>query len=495
MFKKIKFVLIVILLITSTGLFAQEKIQDEQPNIIIFFVDNLGYGDIGPFGSVLHQTPNLDKLANQGINLTHFYSTSGVCTPSRASLMTGSYPRRVNLHVSSKGGAVLRPVEPIGLHPNEITIAKLLKEVGYTTGIIGKWHLGDQKPFLPTSHGFDYYFGVPYSDDMTQDHEKDRIPNAPKLPLMRNTEVIEAPVDRDFLTQKETAEAIRFIEANQDKPFFLYLPQAMPESEREPFASPAFKGKSQNGAWGDSVEELDWSAGKILNTLKRLKLHDNTLVIWTSDNGAPTEGRDPSLGVGSNGPLGGSGYTTAEAGQRIPMIAWWPGVIPAGETNEKLATTMDLYVTFANLAGADIPQDREIDGYDIFDLLLDKPEAQTPHKAFYYYYGPQLQAVRSGPWKLYLPLERKIRIFGSNDDPQEAQLYNVVTDPGETKNVVDQHPEIVEQIKEHAERARTELGDGDGRVDHKGEGQRPVGRVENPTPRVPSCCNTNTTNN
>ncbi len=448
-----------------------------QPNLIIFFVDNLGYGDIGPFGSEVHRTPNLDRMAEEGNKLTHFYVSSGVCTPSRASIMTGSYPRRVNLHVDDRGGAVLRPVEPIGLHPDEITIARLLKDVGYTTAAIGKWHLGDQEPFLPTRHGFDYYHGVPYSDDMTREVGERTGRDWPELPLMRNETVVEAPVDRDFLTQKETAEAIRFIEANQDRPFFLYLPQAMPGSTREPFSSPAFRGKSQNGAWGDSVEELDWSAGKILETLKSLGLDEKTLVIWTSDNGAPTEGRDPSLGIGSNAPLAGSGYTTQEGGMRVPAIVRWPGVIPAGTTNEELATTMDLYVTFGNLAGAEIPTDRIIDGKDIFDLLVNKPGAETPHEAFYYYQGPQLQAVRSGPWKLYLPLENNIRL----NRPQAEKLFNVVTDPGESIDVADQHSEIVKQLKEHAEVARKDLGD----LDREGKGQRQVGRVENPVPIVP----------
>ena len=452
----------------------------EKPNIIIIFVDNLGYGDIEPFGSELHRTPNLNRMADEGNKLTHFYVSAGVCTPSRASIMTGSYPRRVNLHVDSRGGNVLRPVEPIGLHPDEITIARILKDAGYTTAAIGKWHLGDQDPFLPTRHGFDYYHGVPYSDDMTRDVGQRIGRDWPELPLMRNETVIEQPVDRDFLTQKETAEAIRFIEENKEDPFFLYLPQAMPGSTTAPFASPAFRGKSKNGAWGDSVEELDWSAGMILKTLRRLGLENNTLVIWTSDNGAPTEGRDPSLGVGSNAPLAGSGYTTQEGGMRVPAIVWWPGVVPPGATNEELATTMDLYVTLGNLAGAEIPQDRIIDGKDIFNLFLNKPGASTPHEAFYYFHGPQLQAVRSGPWKLYLSLENNMRL----NRPQEVKLYNVVTDPGETNNVAEQHPDVIAQINTYAEVAREDLGD----VGREGTGQRPVGRVENPTPRMPPCC-------
>jgi arylsulfatase A len=392
--------------------------------------------------------------------------------------MTGCYPRRVSLHVSSKGGLVLRPVEPVGLHPDEITIAETLKSVGYSTAMIGKWHLGDQIPFLPMKQGFDSYFGIPYSDDMTEVHEKGR--NAPKLPLMRNDKVIEAPVDPDYLTQRETGEAIRFIRANKEQPFFLHLPQAMPGSTQAPFSSPAFKGKSKNGPWGDAVEELDWSAGEIMRTLKELELDKRTMVIWTSDNGAPK--RSPVQG--SNAPLGGWGYTTAEGGQRVPMIAWWPGMIQEGQVNDELTTTMDLYVMLTELAGATIPGDRIIDGKNIKDLLFNVSDAKSPYQVFYYYDGPQLQAIRSGPWKLYLPLERRVR----TETSQEIRLYNVVDGPGETRDVRNQHSQLVNKIMKFALIARNDLGDGNGLVDHQGMGQRLVGRVENATPRVPEYC-------
>ncbi len=457
---------------------ADARQPEDKPNFVVFYADNLGYGDIGPFGNEVHDTPNLDEMAREGTKFTHFYSTSGVCTPSRASLMTGSYPRRVNLHESDRGGSVLRPVAPIGLHPDEISLATLLGNAGYATAAIGKWHLGDQEPFLPTNHGFDYYHGVPYSDDMTRDVGQRLDRDWPELPLLRNEEVVEAPVDRNFLTQKETGEAIKFIKNNQDQPFFLYIPHAMPGSTLHPFASPAFKGQSENGAWGDSIEELDWSAGMILDTLEELGLSENTLVIWTSDNGAPK--RDPSIPQGSNGPLAGSGYTTAEGGMRVPMIARWPGRVPAGAVNDELTTTMDLYVTFGKLAGAEIPSDRTIDGKDIRDLLFGKPGASSPYEAFYYYQGPQLQAVRSGPWKLYLSLEEEVK----SEEPQKEQLYNVVTDPGEKRNVIEEHPRIVEKIRGYAEEARAELGD----LGREGSGQRPVGRVNEPEPLTPCPC-------
>ena len=232
-----------------------------KPNIIYISCDNLGYGDVEPFGSQLHRTPHLTRMATEGMKFTHYYSASGVCTPSRAALMTGCYPCRVSMDVTD--GAVLRPVSQIGLHPQETTIAEVLQLAGYSTAIFGKWHLGDQLEFLPTRQGFDYYLGIPYSDDMTPLPNK----NWPPLPLMENETVIEAPVDRNLLTKRYTERATEFIEQNQKNPFFLYLPQAMPGSTQTAFASPAFKGRSRNGTWGDSIEELDWSTGQILDKL------------------------------------------------------------------------------------------------------------------------------------------------------------------------------------------------------------------------------------
>jgi arylsulfatase A len=311
----------------------------EKPNFIVIFCDNLGYGDVACFGPTQHRTPNLDRMADEGLKLTSFYATSGVCTPSRASLMTGCYPRRVGLHVNSQGGVVLFPKDKKGISDGEITIAEVLRQAGYATTIVGKWHLGDQPPFLPTRHGFDSYFGIPYSDDMTETEDGRR----PPLPLMQNERVIEAPPDRNLLTQRYTERVIEFITENRDRPFFVYMPQAMPGSTAAPFASERFRGKSANGPWGDSVEELDWSTGEILAALKRLDLDQRTLVVWTSDNGAPR--RNPPQG--SNLPLAGWGYTTAEGGQRVPCIVRWPGKIPAGTVSDELCTTMDLLPTFA----------------------------------------------------------------------------------------------------------------------------------------------------
>ncbi|MFG0295485.1 MAG: sulfatase [Maioricimonas sp. JB045] len=437
----------------------------EPPNVILVVCDNLGYGDVGCFGSTLHRTPHLDRMAAEGMKLTHFYVSSGVCTPSRASFMTGCYPPRVGLHVSDLGHKVLQPVSPKGLNPDEITIAEVLKEAGYATTIIGKWHLGDQPEFLPTRQGFDSYFGIPYSDDMTQRDGKPW----PPLPLMRNEEVVDAPVDRNLLTKRYTEEAIRYMEQHRDEPFFLYLPQAMPGSTRAPYASDDFRGKSQNGPWGDSVEELDWSMGEILKALKRLDLEENTLVIWTSDNGAPR--RNPPQG--SNRPLKGWGYDTSEGAMRVPCIVRWPGRVPEGVVCDELCTSMDLYPTFARLAGGSVPDDRVIDGRDIWPLLIGHPEATTPHEAFYYFDRADLRAVRSGPWKLYLPTD-------APRSPKAPELYDLVTDIAEEKNVADDHPDVVAKLLALCEPARESIGDGE----LTGKEVRPAGWVENVTPRA-----------
>ena len=438
----------------------------QPPNIVLIVCDNLGYGDVEPFNpACLNRTPNLNRMADEGRRFTHFYVTSGVCTPSRSSIMTGAYPRRINMDVTD--GRVLRPVSPIGLHPNEITVANVLKQAGYTTAAIGKWHLGDQQPYLPTRRGFDSFFGLPYSDDMTAREGR----NWPDLPLLRDATVIEAPAERNLLTRRETEEAIRFIREHRDRPFFLYMPHNMPGSTRESFASEAFRGRSANGSWGDAVAELDWSAGQIMEVLRELELAANTLVIWTSDNGAPPNG--------SNLPLGGDGYTTAEGGQRVPCIVWWPGRVPAGTTCDELTTTLDFMPTFAALAGTQPPVDRILDGFDVRPLLLGEPQAQSPYVAFYYYEGNQLQAVRSGPWKLYLPLKQ----WGNRSPnpaimPGQPLLFDVTTDPGETTDLAASHAQVVAQLAALADVARTDLGDGDMR----GHNQRPHGHVQDPRP-------------
>ena len=486
MFRKL-FLLVVMALMLAVQTPSLRAAQASRPpNLIVVFCDNLGYGDIEPFGSTVHRTPNLNRMAAEGRKFTHFCVTAGVCTPSRSSIMTGCYSQRVGMHNNPRDGWVLRPISPYGLNPSEITIAEVLKPHGYTTGIIGKWHLGDQPEFLPTRQGFDSFFGIPYSDDMTHDVGQrigDRLDGSswPPLPLLEDEKVVEAPVDRDLLTKRYSDRALQFIEANREGPFFLYMPEAMPGSTSTPFASPAFKGKSRNGPWGDSIEELDWSIGRILDKLVELDIDERTLVIWTSDNGAPMARDMNSPARGTNRPLHGRGYTTSEGAFRVPTIFWWPGKVPAGTKCQELATTMDLLPTFARLAGGEPPGDRIIDGRDIRPLILGEPGAKSPYKVFYYYSRDQLQAVRSGPWKLFLPLENVTRHphFRKGRKAQPL-LFNVVDDIASTKNLAAEHPEQVRRLMALAEIARADLGD----RGRPGANQRKPGKIEQPKPQV-----------
>lgn len=443
---------------------------EPQPNFIIVLADNLGYGDLGCYGSQLHRTPHLDTMADEGLRFTDFYVSSGVCTPSRASLMTGCYAQRVGLHWTESDGIVLRPVSPRGLHPNEVTIAERLKELGYNTYCIGKWHLGDQPEFLPTRQGFDHYFGIPYSDDMTPRAGKPW----PPLPLMRDEMVIEAPVDRDYLTKRYTEEAVKYIgeQAKADAPFFLYIPQAMPGSTRTPYASPAFQGKSQNGKYGDSIEELDWSMGEILQALKQHNMDENTLVFWLSDNGPPK--RNPPQG--RTDPLSGFGYNTSEGAMRVPCLARWPAGIPAGGECDLVITSMDLFPTLVELAGG-TPKIKT-DGKSIVDVL--RGERSKPvHKYFAYYQATQLQAIRSGEWKLYLELDEFFLRTGKPGGGEVAKLFNLRDDISERRNVIDDHPDVVARLNGYAEQVRRDLGD----WKQPGKGQRDAGWVEEPTAR------------
>ncbi len=436
------------------------------PNFIIIFCDDLGYADIGPFGSQVNRTPHIDRMAAEGMTFTDFYSTSGVCTPSRASLMTGCYPRRVGLDVSAAQEWVLFPYDKAGIHENEITIAELLGERGYATACIGKWHLGDQPPFFPTRHGFDAYYGIPYSNDMGAD----RSDSNPPLPLMRDTEIIEAPVDQSTITRRYTEEAVRFITSHKDRPFFLYLPHTMPHFPLH--AGTAFEGRSEHGKYSDVVEELDWSTGEILNLVSELGLDEQTLVIFTSDNGGTSRG--------SNAPLKGGKGSTWEGGMRIPCVMRWPGTIPAGTVCRELATTMDFLPTFTLLAGGSPPSDRVIDGRDIRPLLRGEPGTASPYEAFFYYYMEQLQAVRSGRWKLHLPIEDKRKGWHGEPYVIGGELYDLEDDPGEKNNVIAQHPEIADRLTQWAEKARLDIGDGEIR----GRNQRSSGMVADPVPLV-----------
>jgi arylsulfatase A-like enzyme len=438
------------------------------PNFIIILHDDLGYGDTGPFGNRTHRTPNLNRMAAEGIKLTSFYVASGLCTPSRAALMTGSYPRRVGMHVNSKKYFVLVPGDQSGLNPTEVTLPEMLKARGYATGAIGKWHLGDQAPFLPVRHGFDYYFGIPYSNDMGR-HYPDW--GFPPLPLMRNEAVIETEPDQNRLTARFTEQAIRFITDHRSHPFFLYLAHAMPHDPAH--AGEQFRGKSANGIYGDTVEELDWSTGRMLDTLQALGIDDRTLVIVTSDNGAPRRWG------GSNGPLRGFKGSTWEGGMRVPCLARWPGKIRRGSVSDAMATSMDLLPTLAALSGAAVPTDRVLDGRDVWPILSGQPGARTPHDDLLYYFMGDLEAVRSGKWKLHLGHRAPGNTAPVQQDPE---LYDLEADLGETRDVAVAHPDVVRRLMSIAEGAREELGDD--RTGQKGNRTRPPGFFERAAPRT-----------
>jgi arylsulfatase A len=427
--------------------FAGTTLATAAPNFIVIFCDDLGYGDLGCYGSTRNRTPHIDSLALAGRRFTEFYSSSPVCTPSRASLMTGCYPRRVGLHEDYTGHWVLIPRSRRGLHPTEITIAEALKEEGYATACIGKWHLGDQPEHLPTQHGFDFYYGIPYSNDMQSKGRGD-----PPLPLVQQNTVIEAPADQSTLTKRYTEQAIQFIESQQNRPFFLYLPHTFPHVPL--FASPAFHGKSANGRYGDAVEEIDWSTGEILTCLDRLDLAKNTLIIFTSDNGSS------SRNGGSNKPLAGAKGSTMEGGMRVPMLARWTDRIPAGSTSSALCSTMDLLPTFCALAGATIPM-KKIDGHDIRSLLFRADPASSPYEAFYYYRRRQLQAVRWGDWKLHLTLKQTHPNWtsaGPLGKARPGKLVNLGSDLQERRDLSKENPEVVKRIQTLVDQALRSLG-------------------------------------
>lgn len=428
-----------------------------QPNIILINCDDLGYGDLGCYGSTVNKTPALNKMAEEGMRFTDFYMASPVCSPSRGAMLTGCYPPRIGFG-SFDGRWVLFPGQGLGLNPEEITIARLLKDQGYATKIVGKWHCGDQKEFLPTRHGFDSYYGIPYSNDMGRQREDDKYP---PLPLLRDEDVIQAQPDQTSITERYVEESVRFIRDNKEKPFFLYFAHMHVHLPHYP--PQRFMPDSQNGVYGAAVACIDWATDVLLHELKDLGLADNTLVIFTSDNGS--RARDEG---GSNAPLRATKGTTWEGGQRVPCIMRWPGKIPAGQTNSELTLSMDFYPTFAQIGGASIPTDRIIDGNDIRPLMFAEPDAKSQHDAFFYYKRKTIEAVRSGQWKLHI---RK-------DDQEIQELYDLENDIGETQNVYDQHPNIVKDLMAKIDACRQDIGDE--AVGIEGQNIRPVGRVENP---------------
>ena len=447
----------------------------QKPNFVIILADDMGYGDIGPYGSKLNRTPNLDRMAREGMKLTSFYACP-VCTPSRAQFMTGCYAKRVSLP------AVIFPVCPIGLNTNEAALPKLLQQQGYATFCVGKWHLGDQREFLPTQHGFDHYFGLPYSNDMGggEDRPKEKAVKGrrPPLPLVRDLEVIEtvSPAQQDKITERYTDEAVKFIREHKDQPFFLYLPHNAVHVPLHP--GEKFRGKSANGTYGDWVEEVDWSAGRVLETLRELKLDERTLVIFTSDNGPwLTQGNKGGVA----GPLRGGKGSTWEGGVREPTIVRWPGRIEAGASCDAVTANLDVLPTFVKLAGGSVPADRRIDGADIWPLLSGATK-ESPREAHYYFNGNRLEAVRSGPWKLAIvpQPERKPgeKALGAEaEKTHKPRLYNLVDDIGETTDLSAQHPDVVQRLQEFVAKMNADLG-----TKGTGPGVRPPGRVKNPIP-------------
>ena len=413
--------------------------QRRGPNFVVILADDLGYGDLRVYGHPTIRTPRIDRMAAEGVRLTEFYSAAPACTPARAALLTGRYPIRSGLV------RVLVPKEKWGIPASEITLAEALKEQGYATACIGKWHLGGRRPFRPLRNGFDYFYGLLHSNDMSF------LPALkwPRIDLLRNDKVIESPAKVKTLTRRYTEEAIRYIEQHRDQPFFLYLAHTMPHEPVRP--SDEFRGKSAYGPYGDVVEEIDWSTGEVLRTLRRLGLDENTLVVFTSDNGPSLVGaRNGKKSAGSAGTLRGGKATTWEGGMRVPLIARWPGQIPSGAVRGGIATTMDLFTTFLTLAGGQIPSDREIDGKDITPLL--KGSAQSPHQALYYYFRRRLFAVREKQWKLHL-FKRDLSPKGKPQPPvrcSEPELYDLSSDPSEMEDLASKHPELVARLAEHA---------------------------------------------
>ena len=435
----------------------------DKPNIVLVNCDDLGYGDLGCYGSSVNATPHLDRMAAEGVRFTDFYMASPVCSPSRGAMLTGCYPPRIGFG-SFDGRWVLFPGQPVGLNSSEVTFARLLKQQGYATKIIGKWHCGDQPEFLPTRHGFDSYYGLPYSNDMGRQKGRE---GYPPLPLLRDEEVIQEQPDQASLTERYVEEAVRFVRGNRDRPFLLYFAHMYVHLPL--YAPRRFLKSSRNGPYGAAVECIDWATGVLLGELARLGLEENTLVIFTSDNGS--NGRNG----GSNLPLRGHKGTTWEGGMRVPCIVRWPGTVPAGRECAEPAGSIDLLPTFARLGGTRPASDRIIDGKDILPLVVGEEGAKSPRDAFLYYFRNQLDAVRSGKWKLFVGRVDRPPDGGKRRRMAVEELYDLESDVGETSNVFDQHPDVVEELTKMAEAARRDIGDEGTGV--TGENCRPSGRV------------------
>jgi len=440
-FKHSPLSVVLTLLLLAGPLFAN------RPNFVFILADDLGYGDLGVYGHPSIRTPNIDRMAAEGVRLTEFYAAAPTCTPSRAAFLTGRYPKRSGMV------RVIVPKEKWGMPDSEVTLAEALKDAGYTTGMIGKWHLGGRKPYRPQRHGFDSFFGVLYSNDMTL------VPvfKWPRFALLRGNKSVESPAKVRNLTRHYTAEAVRFIEQHKERPFFLFLSHTMPHVPVRP--SDEFRGRSAFGRYGDVVEELDASTGEVLRALKENGLDENTMVVFTSDNGpylggvVREKGEKPDKrgqARGSTGGLRGAKGTTWEGGMRVPFVARWPGTIPAGAVRSGIATIMDLFPTYLKQAGAPLPADRVIDGRDLLPYL--KGDERAPHDDFYYYYRSRLFAVRAGDWKAHF-FQKELTAHGNVKGSvkiNEPVLYDLSGDAAEKHNVAKDHPEVVARLTEMA---------------------------------------------
>ncbi|XZE18615.1 sulfatase family protein [Pirellulaceae bacterium SH449] len=450
---------------------------DDRPNIVLIVADDMGYADMGTQGAMGFKTPHLDRMAAEGTRFTHFYVPQSVCTASRAGFLSGCYPNRIGLQ------GALNHTSRGGIHEDEWLLPEMLKEKGYATAGIGKWHLGTRMKFHPMRHGFDEWLGIPYSNDNTKYHPS-LAAEMPPLPFYDGEQIIELDPDQSQFTRRFTDRAVQFIERSRDKPFFLYIPHVMPHVPI--FASEQFLGRSQLGLFGDVMEELDWSVGEVLATLERLKIAENTLVIFFSDNG-------PFLSygehAGSAAPLREGKLTTFEGGVRVPCIMWWPGKVTAGRVATEPLMAIDLLPTLTELVGG-MPATKKIDGRSFKPLLLDEKGATGPHEALFFYSGTALQAVRSGKWKLHFAhpyitpagepgkggkpsnfgklaptsitqsgVEGIATRHGYRIEQLELSLYNLEADPGENTNIAAQHADVVQRLSKLADLMRADLGD------------------------------------
>lgn len=485
------------MVLAATGAMESQPLRAAEtarpPNVIIFFTDDQGYGDVGCFGATKFKTPNFDQMARDGMRFTNFYVSQAVCSASRASLLTGCYCNRVSLE------GALNHTSDIGIHEDEVLLSELFKQRGYATALYGKWHLGHHAKFNPVRHGFDEYFGLPYPNDCSNQFHP-IVRTFPPLPVMDGEKIVAEEPDQSQFTRWFTERSLKFIEQNKQKPFFLFLAHVMPHVPIH--ASEKFRGKSNGGLYGDTIEELDWSLGEVFAALKKHGIDENTLVIFTSDNG-------PFLSYGSHagsaGPLRGGKLTTFEGGVRMPCLMRWPGKIPMGRDCHELAATIDLLPTLAPLMGATLPQ-KKIDGKNILALMTGQTGAESPHEAYLYYAGTELHAVRSGDWKLHFPhpylevngepgkdgkpagfdklkpeslqksgLEGIASRHGYRVERTGLELYNLRDDIGEKSNVAAQHPDVVKRLQQLAEAARSDLGDS--LTNRVGSGVRPAGKL------------------